>query len=372
MKALLSLLVSLIIFTQIVNAQNGGVSISATNSSPDPSAMLDVQSTEKGMLVPRMTSAQRLAIVNPASSLLVYDTDTETFWFNQGTSLAPLWSEIKMNNGVWSTDGSNIFTSNSTNNVGIGTNNPQSKLVIQADANALDTDTLLVVKNKSGKAVFAIFNNNVEVYIDSKNLSQNKGFTVKESDVLTKQPIFTVTPDSTVFYLAETAKGKSKGLVVRRMGSSTKGISTNSLFEINPLNTTFYLADDTKSKGLTVKRVGSTTKGSELDLFNISADSTTISTTNQDKRVVVKNPDLNVPLLNVDGGVKVANSTDNSEGVIKYTGENFEGNVTAGQGAFLMSFGSPIVAPTVVDITTPISVTLSADVTGDGGGYVFA
>ncbi len=372
MKTLLSLFVSFIILTQLVNAQTGGVSISGTNSEPDPSAMLDIQSTEKGMLVPRMTSAQRLAIVNPASSLLVYDTDTETFWFNQGTSVAPLWTEMKMNNGVWNTDGSNIFPSNLTNNVGIGTNNPQSKLVIQADANALDTDTLLVVKNKSGKAVFAIFNNNVEVYIDENNLGANNGLTVKKVGTTKKQPIFTVTPDSTVFYVSETAKANGKGLIVKRIGSTTKGLSTDVLLQLTSLNTTFYLSNDTRSKGLTVKRVGSTTKGSELDLFNITSDSTTIATTNQDKKVKIKNPDLNNPLLNVDGGVKVANSANNSEGVIKYTGEQFEGNVTAGQGSFLMSFGSPTLADVSLSDMTKTSIVANSSVTDDGGGYVFA
>jgi hypothetical protein len=37
--------------------------------------MLDVKSTTKGMLVPRMTAAQRDAISNPANGLLIYCTD---------------------------------------------------------------------------------------------------------------------------------------------------------------------------------------------------------------------------------------------------------------------------------------------------------
>ncbi len=48
--------------------------------SPDASAMLDVQSTTKGILVPRMTSAQRLAIPSGApNGLLVFDTDNKIF-----------------------------------------------------------------------------------------------------------------------------------------------------------------------------------------------------------------------------------------------------------------------------------------------------
>ncbi|MFT3912057.1 MAG: hypothetical protein QM737_21710 [Ferruginibacter sp.] len=48
---------------------------------PDASAMLHVQATDKGMLIPRMTEAQRIAIANPAQGLLVYQTDNaEGVW----------------------------------------------------------------------------------------------------------------------------------------------------------------------------------------------------------------------------------------------------------------------------------------------------
>ena len=42
---------------------------------PDASAMLEVKATNKGMLIPRMTQAQRDAIRNPANSLMIYQTD---------------------------------------------------------------------------------------------------------------------------------------------------------------------------------------------------------------------------------------------------------------------------------------------------------
>lgn len=62
------------------------VSVSETNSPPDPSAMLDVQSVNKGMLIPRMTAAQRQAIAAPADGLIVYQTATSGgsrrgFWY---------------------------------------------------------------------------------------------------------------------------------------------------------------------------------------------------------------------------------------------------------------------------------------------------
>ncbi|MBK7172754.1 MAG: hypothetical protein IPH84_05885 [Bacteroidales bacterium] len=57
----------------------------------DNSAMLDVKSTNKGMLVPRMTSAQRTAIAGPATGLLVYQSDgVGGFYFYNGTSWVSL------------------------------------------------------------------------------------------------------------------------------------------------------------------------------------------------------------------------------------------------------------------------------------------
>ncbi|MEO1435829.1 MAG: tail fiber domain-containing protein [Bacteroidota bacterium] len=51
------------------------VGINTDNSNPAPSAMLDIASTDKGLLIPRMAVAQRTAISNPATGLLVYQTD---------------------------------------------------------------------------------------------------------------------------------------------------------------------------------------------------------------------------------------------------------------------------------------------------------
>ena len=68
-----------------LHAQNVG--INDDNSQPDNSAILDVKSVGKGMLIPRMTEAQKLGISSPATGLTVYQTDGisgfyyyETYW----------------------------------------------------------------------------------------------------------------------------------------------------------------------------------------------------------------------------------------------------------------------------------------------------
>ena len=69
---------------------NAQISINEDGSNPDASSILDVKSADKGMLIPRMDSASKNAISNPAIGLLVYDTDTQTFWYYDNSQ----WNEI--------------------------------------------------------------------------------------------------------------------------------------------------------------------------------------------------------------------------------------------------------------------------------------
>ncbi|HLG41013.1 MAG TPA: hypothetical protein VI461_15135, partial [Chitinophagaceae bacterium] len=116
---------------QIVKAQS--VAINNDGSIADPSAVLDLKSNNKGLLIPRLSTIQRLAIATPAEGLKVFDTDTKTFWFYNGTG----WIEFSTGSATnfWSLDGNNIFKTN-TGNVGIGTNNPSSILTLQTPLNS--------------------------------------------------------------------------------------------------------------------------------------------------------------------------------------------------------------------------------------------
>ena len=60
-------------------SQNAGVGINSTGAAADASAILDASSTTRGLLIPRMTTAQRNAIVSPANSLLIYNTTSQCF-----------------------------------------------------------------------------------------------------------------------------------------------------------------------------------------------------------------------------------------------------------------------------------------------------
>ncbi|MCC6601242.1 MAG: DUF1566 domain-containing protein [Crocinitomicaceae bacterium] len=62
------------------------VGINSNGATPDPSAGLDIDYTDKGLLPPRLTTAQRTAISNPADGLVVYDTDVSCLFFYQAST----------------------------------------------------------------------------------------------------------------------------------------------------------------------------------------------------------------------------------------------------------------------------------------------
>jgi trimeric autotransporter adhesin len=120
MKNLLFLL--FVSFGTIIHAQ---VAINTDGSSPDNSSMLDVKSTAKGLLLPRMTLAQRNAIASPANGLMIYQTDnSQGFYYNSGTSASPAWvMGGSVSGSGWELTG-NSGTSPGTNFIGTTDNQP--------------------------------------------------------------------------------------------------------------------------------------------------------------------------------------------------------------------------------------------------------
>jgi len=94
-----NILIGLLVFHCFnISGQNVVVS-DVANATANGTAMLDVQSTSKGMLIPRMTTQQREGISNAALGLLVFDLTTESFWFKATTG----WVDLSANNNVITT-----------------------------------------------------------------------------------------------------------------------------------------------------------------------------------------------------------------------------------------------------------------------------
>lgn len=98
MKPQLSQLFFYLIIGLVVNVSYAQVGIGTTT--PNESSMLDIQSTTKGILIPRMTSAERTVIASPANGLLVFDTTSKSFWFYNVNT----WKELVSSSSIVDAD----------------------------------------------------------------------------------------------------------------------------------------------------------------------------------------------------------------------------------------------------------------------------
>jgi hypothetical protein len=138
MKKLIALL--FLQFIIIVNLCGQRVGIGTVT--PDSSAMLDVRSTNKGFLMPRLTTAQRTAIASPATGLLVYDVTVNAVMTYSGTA----WVQLGSGSGSeWLINGTHIYNGN-TGNVGIGTSTPSSRFHILGNMHLDGTNPTLQLK----------------------------------------------------------------------------------------------------------------------------------------------------------------------------------------------------------------------------------
>ncbi|OFX23822.1 MAG: hypothetical protein A2033_10430 [Bacteroidetes bacterium GWA2_31_9] len=201
----------------------------------DPSAMLDVKSVTKGMLVPRMTSAQRILISTPATGLLVFDTTEGSFFFYNGT----VWVDLSAGGDVWSKNGTKIHLADSTNNVGVGTSNPQNKFIVKGDSNSGLDEAIFAVVSPAGDTLFAVYPDGTRIYVNdspAKATSSKGGFAVggfSPSKGITTNEYLRVTPDSVRVYIEENSAAKatsSKGGFAVGGFSPAKAQTFDSLF----------------------------------------------------------------------------------------------------------------------------------------------
>lgn len=126
MKLKTLLFVSFFIITHHeISAQN--VSINNTGQKPDQSAMLDISSPKKGLLIPRtlpLTGVDdKATIEKPAKGLLIYSSipsingPDEGFFYNKGTDIIPSWAKLAIVGKEWSLSG-NTGTNPSSNFIG--------------------------------------------------------------------------------------------------------------------------------------------------------------------------------------------------------------------------------------------------------------
>jgi hypothetical protein len=110
--------------TLILNGQSVGIG----TITPDTSAILDLTSTNKGFLIPRLDSLARTQIVTPAQGLMVYQTNgSKGFYYYNGS----IWLKIGGDGNEWTKNGAKLFTN--SEQVGIGTNDIHTSAAFQVE-----------------------------------------------------------------------------------------------------------------------------------------------------------------------------------------------------------------------------------------------
>jgi hypothetical protein len=184
----------------------------------DGSAMLEIQSSNKGLLIPRLKTADRKAISNPSPGLLVFDSELNSFFmYGKGQ-----WNDISTASEIWSQNTNGVYLSNTTQNLGVGiTPRGDKKVVIRANSEDELTEPLFEVQDQYGEPIFVVTSEGARVYVKEKG-----------------------------------AKGSSGGFAVGKYGiAKDKGLGD--LLVVNYKNTNVY-TDQTAGGGFIVSDYGST------------------------------------------------------------------------------------------------------------------
>ena len=225
------------------NTGSVGLGTATINSS----ALLDVSSNTKGVLVPRMTTLQRNAIASPVNGLLVYDINYSNFFYYNGAK------------SKWT-------------------------LIPSMPAATSDmSEALFAVLNQNGDTVFAVYPEGVRINVaDGKAKGNKGGFAVASIGAGTKSAteIFRLTNDSVRFYLDTTStKGNKGGFAVASIGAGTKSLG-NEYFRITNDSIRMYV-EESASKGnkggFAVASIGAGTKTSlSTEILRLTNDSVRI------------------------------------------------------------------------------------------------
>ena len=203
-------------------AQSVGVGTTA----PDASAALDVVSSAKGVLLPRLTSAQRTGMTAPATGLIVFQTDgTPGFYYNSGTTTAPVWQQIAtaagtstgfIQNQNAADQAANFRISGNGSllgNLGVGTSTPTEKLVVSTSVGSMPNTTNFA----SVETVVNPFINSTQGINIIKNDGQVRGFKLYQTGS---------DDDNSSFRIASTNVGLESDAITIKRNTGNVGIGT--------------------------------------------------------------------------------------------------------------------------------------------------
>jgi len=215
-------------------AQNVAITDDA-NYQADSSAMLDIKSSSKGVLVPRITTAQRSAIEKPATGLLVYDTDFGNFFYYTGQR----WMSLPRG-GTGKTGDPLFHVINEQGDTVFAVYNDGVQVTIPDGASKGKLGGFAVSGRSANKSVddnyLTVKPSGTEVFYDPSSKGKLGGFAVSGRSALksSNRNVFVSTLDSTRIYINQPAKGKLGGFAVS--GRSAQKSSTRNFLDLTKEN----------------------------------------------------------------------------------------------------------------------------------------
>lgn len=218
MKKVLIILLAIANYYMVI-----GQSVGIGTTTPNSSALLDITSTTKGLLMPRMTTAQRNAIVSPADGLLIYNTTTDEL--NQRQNGA--WKTV-INSDYWFRGAGTMW--NIGDNIGINTAGPAERLDVSGNIRSnssmiIDNTSAILQLRTSGenKGFMQLSGDNVRFGTNSGNTAGNVILRMDGTDMVS----FQKTGSAGVF-MQMNVNGVSTGVL------QTTGTGNVSLTAVNP------------------------------------------------------------------------------------------------------------------------------------------
>jgi len=161
------------------------------------------------------------ADADPNNEMQTLNINNDTLYLTNGGQIY-----LGQYSNQWQENGNNIYYNDGW--VGVGTNNPSGKMVVQGDASVDPDSALFEVKNKDGQTIFAVYDGGVRIWVDDTGVKANTdkgGFAVGgyRLNKSISNEYLRITPDSARIYYdnENTGTGHQGGFQVEGFAGST-------------------------------------------------------------------------------------------------------------------------------------------------------
>jgi polyisoprenoid-binding protein YceI len=281
----------ILLFFAITISMYSSAQVGIGTSNPDASSVLEIQSTSKGLLIPKLSKTQRDAINSPAVGLLLYQIDNNPgfyyytaskIWIRIGeeTIITANTASITTNQGVITANTSSI-TANindiAANSISINTNTASittNQNGIDVNTNSITTNQGAITTNTSSitSNINDIATNTASINTNTASITTNQnGIDVNTNSITTNQGAITANTASITTNISDIALKANKA-----NPTFTGTITSGSISSTGTISATSFVGDGSGLTGITGissnKTVLSTItiEASELNNYDVS------------------------------------------------------------------------------------------------------